>query len=174
MTNVIKEVRCFGIQSQIKTHTCTHTAVCAVHVYWEHWGHGERNKIALECWRTKELKRRAGAYRSFLVHLCQVVMVSADLAVVCVRRHNPPNGPHPWPSCIKHGFSKRPTPLQLSTHLQNQTQSEKNHNRVTYADKHIQKWRNLLTICAVCKGKQPLVICIVHAPCIVGEVAESI
>lgn len=32
-----------------------------------------------------EEQRRNSAYRSFLVHLCQVVMVSAaDLAVVCV------------------------------------------------------------------------------------------
>lgn len=54
-------------------------------------GHRERNKIALEGYKNKELKRRTSAFKSFLVHLCQVVMASADLAVVCVRRHQPPS-----------------------------------------------------------------------------------
>lgn len=141
VTDMMQDERCPGIKSQIKIQACTHTAVCTVRVYWEHWG-------------TWMLQDKGGpvSIEVFLVHLCQVVRVSADLAVVCPLTQ-PPNGPHPLPSCIKHSLSKRPTVLLL-LNPHKIRHNFKNHSGVTPTNECMRQ-RIWLTL----KKKQPFIIC---------------
>lgn len=65
----------------------------------------------------------------------------------------PPNGPHPLPSCIKHSLSKRPTVLLL-LNPHKIRHNFKNHSGVTPTNECMRQ-RIWLTL----KKKQPFIIC---------------
>lgn len=78
-------------------------------------------------------QRRTNAYRSFsCASLPSSQGVCWSGCCVCPLTQ-PPNGPHPLPSCIKHGFSKRPTVLLLSNPRKIR-HNFKNHSRLMHTD----------------------------------------
>lgn len=60
-----------------------------------------------------EEQKRISAWRSCIVHLCQVVMVSTDLAVVYVCWQNPLKGPNLGPHALNINSARGPHPLEI-------------------------------------------------------------